>query len=360
MSRNLNIKKLTKKQLEEALEQNLYWGDDISLVPFSKSKARWLLKNERIKNDDVCAILSIENKNLVSFIFLIPDWIHTNNGMTKIFWSNRWWVHEKYKNSILSTYTQNFSLESTKNQVIIKFIGDDTIEYYKKQPFTEFSKKTRYIFVFGLEEQQILSRLSFLKFLTPLLKLISKSSNFLITKINANKTATKELQYKSVNVINDDEWRFIEKHTLNDLIPKSKNYINWQIDNSQYTNTKSTPYRCLVTSISRRIYNVNFFVIRNNEIIGFISSLVRDNEYITRYFLCDIENYNFCLDALMENFIKTQCIYLLVEDEGLGKKINNKFIKIYKNLKEQISLAHNDIDIDFKNKKVYQQDGHFA
>ncbi|MDO5971145.1 hypothetical protein Q4Q35_15155 [Flavivirga aquimarina] len=359
--KDLQIVSLTRKMLKDALEQNLYWQSDAEFVPFSKNKALWLLKNERIEDEDVCAILGIENNTLVSFIYLIPDLINTDQGTAKIYWSSRWWVAEKHKESILSAYTKRVSLEATKNQLIIKYLGTDTLDYYKKHPYKEFSKRTRYIFVFNLDHHLFINKFRFLKAITPLIKGVSNLSHYLIASINKNKIKTGSLSCEYISDINKNTWLFIEKHVVNDLIPKSKDYINWQIDNNQYTlKNKKLSYNCLIGSISHKIHNTNFFVKMGNKIIGFISVLVRGDEFVTRYFLCDHDHYQYCLDALMEYFIESKCTFLLTEDEVLGAHISKKFLKAFTNKRALVSLVHNDISLDFSDKKVYQQDGHFA
>ncbi|MEC3908024.1 hypothetical protein VOI54_13415 [Tamlana sp. 2201CG12-4] len=359
--KDLQIVSLTRSKLKNALEQDLYWQNGTEFVPFSKSKALWLLKNNRIADDDICAILGMENNALVSFIYLIPDLIETEKGPLKIYWSSRWWVAEKYKESILSVYTKRVSLEETKNQVIIKHLGTDTLDYYKKQPYTAFSKRNRYIFVFNLDHHLFINKFPFFKVASPLIKGVSNFSHYLIALLNKIKFQTASLSYDYVSSINETTWLFIEKHVANDLVLKSKDYINWQIDNSQYTlKTNNIKHKCLISSISNAIYNTSFFIKLDGETVGFISVLIRENEFVTRYFLCDNEYYKYCLDALMEHFTTSKCTFLLTEDEVLGSHIDKTFFSIYKNKRKLVSLAHHDIDIDFSNKKVYQQDGHFA
>ncbi len=360
--KDLQVISLTRSALKNALEQNLYWKNDSEFVPFSKSKALWLLKNKRIEDDDVCGILGLENNILVSFIYLIPDYLRTSKGVSKIYWSSRWWVTEKYKNSILSAYTKRLSLEATKNQVIIKYLGTDTLEYYKKQPYTEFSERSRYIFIFNLDSHLILNKFGFLKMITPVIKGVTSLSHAIVALVNKRKIKTKDIVCEYISNLNDESWEFVEKHVKNDLIPKTKDYINWQIDNSQYTINENNklPYRCLISSVSNKIHNKTFFVKQNNTVIGFVSVLVRGNEFVTRYFLCEEDNYKSCLDALMKHFIESKCTFLLTEDEVLGHHIKKRFMSIYTDKRQLVSLAHNTLDLDFSNKKVYQQDGHFA
>lgn len=361
---DIKITALTKSMLVDALQQNLYWDANKKVVPFSKQKAKWLLKNERIENNDVCAILGYENDKLISFVYLIPDYLKTKNGSKKVYWSNRWWVHEKYENSVLPSYTKTLSLDATQKQVLVRYVGDETLEYYKKQAFTKFGKRNKYIFVFSLDYHLIINKIKALKKIAPLLKITASFSHFSIAVLNKLKIYKnkKNIAYKYLETIDDNAWEFIKKHCENDLIPKSKSYINWQIDNQQYYVTKPSNkphYKCLLSSVSHKIHNSNFLVISKNETIGFISVLVRDNEFILRYFLSNQKNYKLCLTALMDHFITSKCTYILTDDEVLGKAIKQAFISTYANKKAQFSLAHDTIDFNFDDAIINQQDGHF-
>ncbi|WP_203258676.1 hypothetical protein [Hyunsoonleella ulvae] len=360
---DLRLELITKEKLEIALEQNLYWGFSNKMVPFSKSKAKWLLQNERFEANDICGVMGLEKEEIVSFVYLIPDLIKTKNGIEKVFWSSRWWVCDKYKDSVLSAYTKKASTDAAKEKVIIKYLGADTLEYYKKQPYTEFSERTRYIFMFNLDDGLLTSKLKMLKFISPVLKGIKWISHYSITKLNRLKFNLNGVSYEYISYINEKNWEFIAPFVKNDLVFKTKNYINWQINNNQYTNAPlnhKNNYTCLISSISNKIHNNSLMVYLDHQLIGFISFLIRGNEFVTRYFLCSEKNYKFCADTLMEHFIKSKCTFLLTEDENLGKYIKNSFTSVYVNKRNIVSVYNNSLGFDLKNEFVYQQDGHFA
>ncbi|QFZ55882.1 hypothetical protein FEZ18_14250 [Oceanihabitans sp. IOP_32] len=362
---DIQITTLTKDTLKEALDQNLYWKENNKVVPFSKKKAHWLLQNERIESNDVCAILAYQNDTLIAFIFLVPDYIQTQQGLEKIFWSTRWWVHSKYENSVLSTYTKKLSLDAVKSKVLIKHIDINTLEYYKKQSFKEFAKRDKYIFVFSLDYNLIVNKISSLRTVAPLLKIVTKLSYAAVASVNKLKLNkfSKKLTYQYFDTLDSSAWDFIKKHCENDLIPKSKAYINWQIDNQQYLKTSATnkaPYKCLLSSVSHNIYNSNFLVVKENKKIGFISALIRADEFVLRYFLCKKEDYDLCLTAVMHHFIKSKCTYILTDNTDLGKQIQKQYICVYTNKKQQYSLAHHAINYNFTSALIQDQDGNFS
>ena len=97
---DIKIISLTKNMLEHALKHDLYWGKNNQVVPFSKNEAKWLLQNERIQSEDLCAVLGYEDDELISFVYMVPDYLQTDQGHQKVYWSNRWWIHKKYENSV--------------------------------------------------------------------------------------------------------------------------------------------------------------------------------------------------------------------------------------------------------------------
>ena len=95
MNENLKIIKLTKKLLKEAIDQNKFWNKN-QMAPMPKCKALWLLSSPRISDDDYLGVIGIEGDELVSFLFMIPDYMNTNSTkIKKAHWMIDWWVAEK-------------------------------------------------------------------------------------------------------------------------------------------------------------------------------------------------------------------------------------------------------------------------
>lgn len=365
MGEDINITSLTKRELLDAILKNTYWDSDTKDIPFSKSKAYWVLKNNRIEDNDICAIIGTENTTVISFIFLIPDIINTKTGTEKIFWSRRWWISEKYKDSILPTYTMSVAMNAVNNKAIVKFLGKHIEEYYRKQPFTEFAHRTRYYVIFNLDFNILLSKVSALKHIKGFLKIIDQSSLSLVSYFNKIKTKkkTKHLSYEYTSIIDENIWQFLAPFCKQDLIPKSKEYINWQIDNNQYANApirNKYTHNCLLSTIYKRVYNISFAIKKEGEIIGFTSFLVRGNEAMVRYFITKNGCLEDCANALMENVVQTRATNLQTENEVLGKYINKQFLNLYTDKRKLYALAHNSMNIDFKNAIINDRDGNFA
>ena len=365
MNNSLEVITLTKNTLREAVSHNKYWGNSYE-APFSKNKARWLLENNRAEDDDVLAILGYENHTIVAFVALVPDWIENKAGdVKKIFWSQRWWASDTYKDTILPTYVKSISLKECNNQVVIKFLGDNTKAYYEKQPFTKFSERNRYIIIFSLNYDILVYKKKSLKKIAPLLKLFDASSRKVISIINTLKAKkrTQNLDIEYINSVDKDTWDYIEKHCAHDVIPKTQDYINWQICNNQYHVVKdkaSKPYyNCLLGSISNKIYNMNFLVKKENDIIGFISGFVSGKRFTVRYFFANDDNFDYCVDALITNFIKERCTLLQTENSMLGQRIKSKYLTVYTDAKQLFSLIHNDVRTDVANAIINDQDGNF-
>ena len=361
---DLEIISLTKSNLREAIAENKYWAGTYQPA-FSKNKAKGMLEKTRANDDDVLAVLGYEKHTIIAFIYFVPDLVKNEDGnLIKVFWSQRWWVSDKYKETVLSTYIKNLSLNACNNQAIIKFLGDKTKAYYKKQPFTEFSKRKRYIIIFSLDSQLLIYRKASLKFFKPLLKLLDSFSRRIVAIVNNIKTNKKgkHITSKQISEIDVDAWNFIEKNSSTDIVPKSKEFINWQISNNQYHNLaveKEPDYKCLLGTIAKKIYNSNFVIRSENEIVGFVSGFVSGNRFIIRYFISNETYYDDCLNVLIKGLIDSKCTLLQTENSELGDNIINKYFKVYADVKELVSLVHNDVDINLQNAVVTDQDGNF-
>ncbi len=362
MNQDLSIVTLTKADLKQALKDNTYWGASSNVVPFSKSKAFWLLSNDRIADNDLCAVLGLEKEELVSFVYIIPDLLNTDQGTTKVYWSRRWWIHPKFKDTVLPTFTMTTALNAVNHKMIIKFLGRDVEAYYEKQPFKKVAERTRYYIVFNADAELITAKIKGLSRLSWILKGIDKTSLKIANAINKRKLKTSALQYNYVSHIDKDVWAFMAPLCANDAIPKDSAYINWQIDNNQYTTTlveKRHSKTCLVAGEANTIFNTSFTVIKANKIIGFISFLTRRHEAVIRYFVCDDAHIALCADALIENVISAGARNIQTENEVLGQLLQRKFFNIHTNTRTLYGLVNHAIPTEtplFFN----DRDGNFA
>ncbi|MBP2832009.1 hypothetical protein J8281_07380 [Aquimarina sp. U1-2] len=364
MKGNLEVNHVTKSDLKIALQNNTYWKGN-SVIPFTKSKAFWLLDNERIEEHDLCSVMVHENDRLVAFVYLIADWITTPSGMKKIYWCRRWWVADDYKSSILSTFVMKEAVSATKQQILLKFLGKTVIEYFKNQPYVEFSHRTRYFIVSSLITSWVLRRFKFLKVIKPIIQAIDMLSGRLINYLNHKKIQKKviPIQYEYLSTIDQTTWAFLQDKLKNDLIPKTKEYINWQLSSRQYTQTlvaHKFPHSCLIAGASTNMYIVNFNVVLSAKIIGFISVLIRTNEYQVKYFVAEEEYYDICVAALIQNFHKTKTNTIYTEDNKLGKFILKNYHHIYVDKRSLYALAHHEIDHDFSKEIIHDRDANYA
>lgn len=362
---NLEVITLTKQSLKEAVTENKYWNGTFE-PPFSKNKAKWMLDNNRADDDDVLAILGYENHSIVAFIYLVPDLVIGEDGVSKkVFWSQRWWVKDKYKDTVLSTYVKSISLNECNNQVIIKYLGDNTRAYYEKQPYKQFSKRKRYLIVYSFDYNLLIYKKNSLKKIAPVLKFTDSLSRRIVAVVNNLKSykKAKGVTYKNISLIDDDSWRFIKEYCSKDIVPKSKEYVNWQISNNQYhlvkNNSDKPNYKCLLGTVSEKIYNLNIIVKFDDGVIGFISGFVSGNRMVIRYFIANETYYNDCASILIRNLMHCKCTILQTEDSKLAELLRSKYFKVYSDAKKLEALIHNDVNINLENSIISDRDGSF-
>ncbi|WP_109300656.1 hypothetical protein [Aquimarina sp. AU474] len=364
MSKNLEVISLTKKMLSEAIDQNTYWKDE--LAPMPKGKALWLISNDRIKDDDYCGVIGYEDKKMISFIFMFPDLANTvDQQIQKVYWMISWWVHPTYKDTVLGTYIYNEAVNLTGKQILIKSYAENVNTFYEKQPFSVIASRLRHTIFFSMDPSMLIGRFKFLKSIKFVLDAVDSVVYSIVKTLNASrfKKNTKELSYDYLNKIDDETWRFIEPLCRKDLIHKTKEYVNWQIDNNQYTQTPISskhPYKALQTGISNNIHIHNLKIIKENQIIGFVSYIINFNELNVKYFLVNEEHhYDLCVDALIENFAKVGTKFIFTDDTKLSDRITKRYKTIFRHRVTKKGLAHDETKLDFENFDLLNRDGHF-
>ncbi len=362
MSKDLQVIGVTKKMLREAIDKNTYWKNDLSPLP--KSKASWLVANNRIRDEEYCGVIGYEDKKMISFIFMFPDVLNTAEK-NKVYWMISWWVHKTYKDTVLGTYIFNESLNLADKQIVIKSYAENVTAFYKKQPFTVIAARLRHTLFLSLDASMLIGKFKFLKSFKFLLNRIDNFTAYIIRRINASKlkNSVKSLSYEYINQIDDATWSFIEPLCAHDMIYKTKEYINWQIDASQYMQTPIShkhPYKSLQTGVSNNIHIHNLKIIKEQEVIGFLSYIINFNEFNVKYFLVKEDSYyNSCIDVLIDNFNAKKAKFIFTDDTKLSDAITSRFTTIFTHKVAKKGLAHNKTVIDFKNVNMLNRDGHF-
>ncbi len=364
MKKKMNTVVVTKAVLRDSLQTNALWEGKY-LIPFAKSKGQWLLKNDRIEDDDIVACLAYEDDTLVCFVYLIPDLINTPNGIEKVFWSDKWWVSNEHKNTVLAAYLKNEVAKITNNRLVIKFLGKDTEAYYAKQPYVKFGERKRFFIIYNLDAGLLINKLRVLRFVKYPLISISNFSLKLIKALNYRKAKlkTRNIHYQYLNKLDEASWMFIEKHCEKDLVPKTKDYIDWQLSNTQYTNTpiqQKYVSNCLIAGAFSNINAISFSIVENDEIIGFISYLERESEFIVKYFITTAHYWDKCIAVLMEHFVKSGSRIIYTENESLGENILKNYYKVFSSERILHSLIHKSFNFDSNNLLVKEHDGHFS
>lgn len=364
MSKELRIVAVTKSELIIAIEQNTYWRDE--LVPLPKSKAAWIVANDRIGADDYCGVFGFENDIMVSFIFMFPDImrIHKTKNQ-KVYWMLLWWVNKKYENTVLGTYIYNEAVNLTGNKVLIKSYAEKVHDFYKKQPFDVIASRVRYTIFFSLDASILIGRFPFLKSVKFFIKKAGAFSSVVVRFLNKRiiKKSLKGINYEYISQLDSQTWEFMEPLCENDLILKTRDYVNWQIHPLQYTDllvNKRFKHHSLQVGYGNNIKIYNVKILKKKELIGFMSFVINSKECNVKYFLVEKEeNYNLCVNALIEQMIQTKINFMFTDDAALAKEIKKKYKTIYTYEVIKNGLAHKDMNIQLDETNFYNRDGHF-
>ncbi len=362
MNKDLKVIPLTKKMLVEGVEKNTFWKDH--LEPMSKSKARWLLDNTRILDDDYCGVIGYEGEKMISFIFMIPDFLNTAT-YKKVYWMISWWVDTQYKDTVLSTYIYNEAVNLAGKQVIIKSYTENVTAFYEKQPFRVITARPRFTIFFSLDPSMLIGKFGFLKpfrfFLNTFDTIVSKTIRC-INKAKVGKRTT-SISYEYINQLDDETWGFVAPLCSKDLIYKTREYVNWQIQPQQYMQTPISakyPFSSLHTGTSSNIYIHTLKIKRDNKIIGFLSYIINHHEFNVKYFLVeDKKNFDICVDVVMEHCLAAKRNFIFTDDTKLAESIVKRYTTIYTHKANKKGLAHIEIKEDLDNLTLLNRDGHF-
>ncbi len=364
MNSNFSLITVTKKQLRDALDLNTYWQNKEVAMP--KSKARWLLKNERIEDNDYVAVIGLENNEIVAYTLIITDRIQTkDHQVSKINWIHIWWVDSNRKDEILGPYIFNKTVKILNQNLLLNSYLENTNKFFAKGPFNIINKRLRYTIFFDLELNIILSRFPVFKYFKWLIilcnKTIVKGINYINTK--QLKKSTNHLTYEYINELDEETWEFLSKRCQDDFTVKSKYYVNWHIDNSQYTQTpipEKFKFSYSTTGFSKNIYSYTFKIIENNELIGFISYILDGFVFYLKYFVCKNDNYEEkCVAALLEHFFKFKASYMITDDSKVTQLIKKQYKPVFTYQIEKKTIAHKNMDLNFEDIIVTDRDGRF-
>lgn len=363
MSKNIHIKPITKKTLSDALEKNSYWKG--GLAPMSKSKAAWIISKPGTKDDDYCGVLGYEDDTIISFVHMVPEVLNNSKGNPKkVYFMESWCVAKEYDGSVLSTYIFNEAINFADKQFIIESYNENADFFYKKQPFNCITQRLRHTLFFSIDTSMLLGRFSFLKKIKFIVRIADRISYKFLAFINSQKVKKRvsKLKYDYLTQLDDLTWDFINKQCKNDLIYKDRKYIDWHITQKQFLQapSNSLPYNSILVGISNNIFIHNLTIKKEGEIIGFLSFIINHNEFNVRYFLVkDDINYNHCVDALMDNFIKVKKTFIFTDDTKLSETLNNRYTCLFTYKKNKKGIAHKAVDFDFESKILTSQDGHY-
>ncbi|SFD07507.1 hypothetical protein [Algibacter pectinivorans] len=364
MSEDLEIVNLTKSKLREHIENNTFWKS--GLAPMAKSKAIWLIANNRIEEEDFCGVLAMEKDKMVAFIYMFPDVINMQSQpLKKVYWMIDWWVAKQYKTTVLGTYIYDYAVKLVQNQVVIKSYTENVQDFYDKRPFRVITSRLRHTIFYSLDRSMLLGRFQFLKPVKFLLDIIDGTTGKLIRFINKLKLGkrTAHLTYEFINELDNPTWHFIEPLCKNDLILKTKDYVNWQLSNTQYLQiplNHKKPYTNLQPGISDNIHIHNLKIMKNESIIGFLSYIINYNEFNVKYFLVeDLKHYDVCVDVLMENLLKSKRNFIFTDDTKLSDNLNKRYFSVFTHKVTKKGIVHNDTIFDYEGITLYNRDGHF-
>lgn len=363
MSPDLKVTTLTKCELLEALDENVYWKPGAILIP--KSKAVWLAKNSRITPNDICAVACTEHQALIAYVLTIPDYIQLRDGTKhKTNWLHEWWVAPKYQGTVVASFVFNKALKALKHNVLIESNGHNAETFFSTlcNPIYE---KTRHTIFLKLNKTVLANKITAFKYLGGAVTLLNGTIVKLINLFNLKKTQQrlKQVHYEYLNTLDQEAWQFMAPVCQHDFVVKDMDYVNWHINNNQYLQTpvpKRFPFSFSTTGFSNNIHNHHFKVIKGNKVIGFVSYLFNMIEFNVRYFVVNQhEHYPVVCAALMEHALASGATYIITDNPKLYTELHNNYKLLFTYKQKKTTKAHKRLNLNFQDIVLTDRDGRF-
>ncbi len=362
MSKKVKVNLLTKKDLREAVLNSTYWGPEKN-APISKNRASWIESSPRLNDKDYCLLIGLEDDKMIAFVYMLPDLLN-DVERTRVYWMIEWWVVPEYQNSVLSTYIFTEGLRLAGNNILIKFYAEHIKPFYDKQPFTELHSRIRHTVFFGLNPDLITRKIKLTKYVKPLVNCGDSIVSYAYRKINkriAYKVGA-DLQFEYFNEIDSVSAKWILEHCKDDIISKTKDYINWQLSPEQYITTPI--FDNVYEKVQLRDYAAviglyNFTVIQNKKIIGFISFSNHGGEVYLKYFISAANYMNQNISALMQHLVKLKISHIFTDNEEVGKLVKDFYKTTFVHKVKKVALMNNALIDKTKGLVLKEQDGNF-
>jgi hypothetical protein len=353
----MNFREIKIGELPEFIASDFYKSS--AVIPISPQRAISQSKNPNSNNNDVALILALDDKEeIIGYIGILPGKISLESS--PYYWNSCWWVDpEKGKMAAMPLFYKMLQLS---NQKMIFFeLTDTTKNIVAKFKFkTEIIPGCKYFLLFNFA--QILSkRNGFFKTIKPLLSFSDWFLNcFISLKLSRFKKDT-SIKYEQIDSINDEADNFIQQFSKTQLIPITKDEVNWIVE---YPWIKTQPNsvdqqiakRYFFSSISKSFSNNLYKVYKDEKLVAVLFFTIRDKEMKLPYAFFNTADTNTVAKAIYQIAINKLVTSFTCFNKQLRDELNttkNPFT-FTKPLKKNIAYP---IDLNFDGKTIQDGDG---
>jgi hypothetical protein len=341
MNKDIKVVSFTKNGLKKAMDENLFWKHEPS--PFSRHKATWITNNQRIADDDACVVVGFDKEKVISYIWIISDLFQTRkNNYEKKYWFSDWGLDDAYRDTGIAALVFFKACKLINNQVFISAYSNSAGEFYDKLgQFKPFGSRINYFLFFALDEKMIIRKFKKLKPFAFGVHLLNWVISLLFRPVNwvrANKRL-KNTESVQIDQLDNDTWEFIKERSKGDLVEKTKDHVNWQIDNE--------PYIPDTAHIRPDTCTENIQILAENKIVGFLSYIKTDDSFEIKYFIPLSKNeLNLCADVLVQHLIRSKAKYISTYNKDLAQTIKDRYLIAYLHKDHRKAIVHKQVELD--------------
>jgi len=136
----MEIRRLNKKDLKKFIDSDEF--QSMPVIPITKHRALSHLFNPSASEDDILLLLAFEDKRMVGYLGIIPEFLYDREAIYKIGWLTAMWVDPLIRRKGIAGRLIREALDAWNNQVLVADWLPHTFGVYQKSgAFTEFVRE---------------------------------------------------------------------------------------------------------------------------------------------------------------------------------------------------------------------------
>ncbi|MBN2682864.1 MAG: hypothetical protein JXR58_10175, partial [Bacteroidales bacterium] len=266
------------------------WFQTSANLPITLHRAVSQSKNPRAEQNDLALLVAVENKEVVCYVGMIPDYFFINEQKIKMAWGSTGWVREDYKPTGIYVILLFKAMEFYKGKFAIAEVSDSAkMVFEKSKKFIQLKELSSTTVVCRFcSEGYLINKSRKFAIILPALKLCDFVGNLFVNSFSFNRVKKYEsnLRFQEILETDNEAERMIEKFSANNFCRRSVAEINWILNYPWVLQdkVKTEENKKYFFSSTARFFSIKLFKLFNKEnLIAILLIKQRDNHISIPY-----------------------------------------------------------------------------